>query len=93
MLTLGLLFNYMIYIKYFARYRELLGLAQESYDLVSSPVSVQMIKEAVRVRHTTATSMLDDPRCIVAINQKIAGVDDVVNDGDEVAFFPPVTGG
>ena len=29
----------------------------------------------------------------VAINQQYADFDTTVNDGDEVAFFPPVTGG
>lgn len=28
-----------------------------------------------------------------AVNQDIAGADTHVKDGDEVAFFPPVTGG
>ena len=30
---------------------------------------------------------------LVAINLEYAAFDDAINDGDEVAFFPPVTGG
>lgn len=30
---------------------------------------------------------------LAAVNQEYAGADQAVNDGDEIAFFPPVTGG
>jgi sulfur-carrier protein len=33
------------------------------------------------------------PRIMVAVNQTHARLDTVIADGDEVAFFPPVTGG
>jgi molybdopterin synthase sulfur carrier subunit len=29
----------------------------------------------------------------VAINQEMATLDNIIKQGDEVAFFPPVTGG
>lgn len=32
-------------------------------------------------------------RLRVAINQNFATPDDLINDGDEIALFPPVTGG
>ena len=34
-----------------------------------------------------------DEEMLVAINKEYAGLDRAVADGDEVAFFPPVTGG
>ena len=34
-----------------------------------------------------------DEEMLVAINKEYAGLDRPVADGDEVAFFPPVTGG
>lgn len=83
----------MIYVKFFAKYREILGLAEEGYDLGVSPVSVDILKAAIRERHSGAIPMLEDVRCIVAINQQVAGGDTLICDGDEVAFFPPVTGG
>jgi molybdopterin synthase sulfur carrier subunit len=33
------------------------------------------------------------PNLLMAVNQEYAEADQAVNDGDEVAFFPPVTGG
>jgi len=33
------------------------------------------------------------PNLLMAINQEYAEANQAVNDGDEVAFFPPVTGG
>jgi sulfur-carrier protein len=33
------------------------------------------------------------PNLLVAVNQEYARMDQAVKDGDEVAFFPPVTGG
>ena len=36
---------------------------------------------------------LEKGKLLVAINQTISSLDSAVSDGDEVAFFPPVTGG
>lgn len=33
------------------------------------------------------------PNLLMAVNQEYAEADQAVSDGDEVAFFPPVTGG
>lgn len=40
-----------------------------------------------------ATDLPLDPHVLVAINQSYADQQSSVADGDEVAFFPPVTGG
>lgn len=83
----------MINIVYFAKYREALGLAEEAYDLGTGAVALSVLKTAILQRHAKAVSVLEDARCIVAINQQVAGPDASVSPGDEVAFFPPVTGG
>ncbi|MGI4745708.1 MAG: MoaD/ThiS family protein [Janthinobacterium lividum] len=45
-------------------------------------------------RHPVLATMAEEGRTIrVAINQEFAGPDDPVGPGDEIALFPPVTGG
>ncbi len=74
-----------ISVKYFASVRDLVGKAEEnleSGDIGSAnDVWVRTTNEAMPVN------------LLVAINQEHARVEDAVSDGDEVAFFPPVTGG
>lgn len=82
----------MINIKYFAKYREWMQMSDEILD--ATPQNVGELKSLIRDKHANALKMLKDPRCIVAVNQQIAHGDDVLlKSGDEVAFYPPVTGG
>ena len=62
--------------------------------LDAAPENIGELKRLIRDRHANALKVLDDPRCIVAINQQIVHGDEVLlKSGDEVAFYPPVTGG
>ena len=82
----------MINIKYFAKYREWMQMSGEVLD--AAPENIGELKKLIRDRHANALKVLDDPRCIVAINQQIVHGDEVLlKSGDEVAFYPPVTGG
>ena len=82
----------MITIKYFAKYREWMQVPGETLDV--TPENISELKRLIRDKHAKALKMLDDPRCIVAVNQQVAHGDDVLlKSGDEVAFYPPVTGG
>ena len=83
--------NSEITVRYFAKYREWLGVTGEQYAVV---VGLQELRELIRARHPAASRMLDDLRCIVAVNQVVVQTDEVsLSAGDEVAFYPPVTGG
>ncbi len=84
----------MIKVLYFARLREQLGCGEETLPLL--PGKVAAIKELVALlsdRGRIWGDTLSDPNVRVAVNQTIADLDTAINDGDEVAFFPPVTGG
>lgn len=82
----------MIYIKYFAKYRELMQRATE--ELPADCSTLASLKLLLRETRPQAGIMLDDPRCITAINQQVVKSDNTeLRSGDEVAFYPPVTGG
>ena len=75
-----------IQIKFFASLRETLGIESTSID--------SMPQLTVRGVWDITTNTADYPvNTLCAINMDYAHQDDAVKDGDEVAFFPPVTGG
>lgn len=83
-----------ITVLYFASIKEKLGLGREALDLPPGVRDVGSLAAALRSRGGVWTSELAGGSGLrVAVNQSIATMDVVVEDGDEVAFFPPVTGG
>jgi molybdopterin synthase sulfur carrier subunit len=84
----------MIRVLYFARLREQLGTAGE--ELPSEPhlATVTDLANTLRRRGGTwADAFAPDQPVLAAVNQEVARGDTALTDGDEVAFFPPVTGG
>ncbi|WP_295385525.1 molybdopterin converting factor subunit 1 [uncultured Thiodictyon sp.] len=83
----------MIEILYFASLREALRCDRERFDW-PAPRPAAVLLEQLRARgEPWAAALGGDRRVMVAINQTMATPDTVIADGDEVAFFPPVTGG
>ncbi|WP_299976510.1 molybdopterin converting factor subunit 1 [uncultured Pseudoteredinibacter sp.] len=82
----------MITLLYFARYREVLGLDSEQL-VFAKPCTVQDVIEQLKQRGEPWSSTLSDSKLMLAVNQTIASAEQELNDGDELAFFPPVTGG
>lgn len=84
----------MIEILYFASLREQLGISQERITLPAQAISVAELIQHLRERGQPWERALGgDQTLMVAVNQQIAHGDALVHDGDEVALFPPVTGG
>lgn len=81
-------------IRYFAAVRERLG-AQETLDLADTPArTVGELHTWLVSRSTEHARALDPERGLrTACNQALCDADQPLQDGDEVAFFPPVTGG
>lgn len=79
----------MLTLVYFASLREALGKAGEQITLPPGVSTVaDLIAELVSQR-----AALSDKRLLVAVNQEMVDRTHPLQDGDEVAFFPPVTGG
>ena len=81
----------MIAILYFAWLRERTGLSEEAFALPSAATTVADLVDLLAVRHPSAFQNRRTIRC--AVNQEFADPSTVLRAGDEVAFFPPVTGG
>lgn len=84
----------MLKLLYFARLRERLGVAEESVELPDGVGMVAMLLDVLRARGGVWAEELAAGRNFrVAVNQDMAGIEAPIADGDEVAIFPPVTGG
>jgi len=82
----------MISVVYFARLKEVLGLAEE--QLPQSPATVADLIDLLAARGDVWSEELAGGKVFrVAINQEMARLSDAIPDGAEVAIFPPVTGG
>jgi len=75
-----------ITVKFFARLREELNMDETQLDFVPGLTAVQVWQQA------TGQQTLP-PKTLIAVNQEYASEDIPVSENDEVAFFPPVTGG
>ena len=75
-----------IKVKYFASLREEIGKSYDELEIESPLTAIQVWKQATGREHF-------EDNVLIALNQEYASADVLVNDGDELAFFPPVTGG
>lgn len=75
-----------IQVKYFASLRERMGRAEVA--IPSTPACT-----VADVWAQAAAGKAMPPNTLVAVNMEYVALEHTVNEGDEVAFFPPVTGG
>jgi molybdopterin synthase sulfur carrier subunit len=81
-------------IVYLAWLRERAGLSEETVDPPASVTTVGGLIAWLQARGgEPATAFADRGVVRAAVNQEFAGPDAPVAPGDEIAFFPPVTGG
>ncbi|MAV87401.1 MAG: molybdopterin converting factor subunit 1 [Rhodospirillaceae bacterium] len=81
-------------ILYFANFREKMGLSEEIIILPSNVSNVRLLVEWLSARNELSSTLFTDHELIrVAVNQEIVEFDTEINSDDEVAFFPPMTGG
>jgi molybdopterin converting factor subunit 1 len=79
-----------ITIKLFARFRELVGSGSLERVLAEGDTVADLL---AGLADDFPKFPADSQRIIVAVNQKFASRDAVLREGDEVALFPPVSGG
>lgn len=73
-------------VKFFASLSEQMGITETTVD-VDKPATVSDVWNLATGGQTMPVNTL------CAINMAYARLDDSISDGDEIAFFPPVTGG
>jgi sulfur-carrier protein len=81
----------MIQVKFFASLRE--QLATRQLELVAEYPTAGALRQALAARSPVWARVLGADSVLVAINQSVQPWSTPLVDGDEVAFFPPVTGG
>ncbi len=84
----------MLRVLYFAWLRERTGRAEETIPVPEGVATVGALLAWLRARDAVGAAAFANPAVIrAAVNQAFAHPDTPIATGDEVAFFPPVTGG
>lgn len=82
----------MVNVLYFASFREMLGKADEQIKTEYETVGA-LIEDLAKRGDNWQQALLDNQNLQIAVNHDIAQRETSIKPGDEVAFFPPVTGG
>ena len=83
-----------IELVYLARLREAFGCGGETFEFTHDASTVAALLESLRARGGAFAAELAPGRAVrVAVNHVMAGPETAIATGDEVAVFPPVTGG
>ena len=79
---------------YFARVREDIGTSEEELALPAGVRTAGDLVEYLRgLGDNYVRALEDESRVRIAVNEVYVDMDHPVSDGDEVALFPPMTGG
>ncbi|MCS2153523.1 molybdopterin synthase sulfur carrier subunit [Scandinavium goeteborgense] len=81
----------MINILFFAQVRELVG--TDGLTLDTDAQTVEQLRQQLAAQGAQWALALEEGKLLTAVNQTLVSADHPLSDGDEVAFFPPVTGG
>ena len=81
----------MLKVLFFAQTRELIGVDEITIEEEFS--TADELREYLSQKGEKWALALEKGKLLVAINQTLMPLESVVKSGDEIAFFPPVTGG
>ena len=84
----------MVKILYFSWIKHLIGKSSEEYSLQDNIATIHdLISQLRQLDNGYQKAFANIDSIKIAINQEFATIDHPIHDGDEIAFFPPVTGG
>lgn len=81
----------MLKVLFFAQTRELIGVDELSIE--AEFTTADKLREYLAQKGDKWALALEKEKLLVAINQTLMPLESEVKSGDEIAFFPPVTGG
>ena len=81
----------MIKVLFFAQVRELVG--TDATEVAADFPTVEALRQHMAAQSDRWALALEDGKLLAAVNQTLGDEQVVLQDGAEVAFFPPVTGG
>lgn len=81
----------MIKVLFFAQVRELIDC--DKLQLEATFSDVEQLRAQLAAKSERWALALESGKLLAAVNQTLVSFDHPLTDGDEVAFFPPVTGG
>jgi len=83
----------MITVLFFAGLREAVGTSSETLSLPSGVTTVAALRDHLAARGDKWIALASAKNLRAAVNQDMVSLSAAIKDGDEIAFFPPVTGG
>lgn len=81
----------MITILFFAKVRETLGESELKWD--EANISIEVLLQKLIAKGEKWSRALENENLIHTVNYMIVDKDYIIQENDEIAFYPPVTGG
>ncbi|WP_109427922.1 molybdopterin synthase sulfur carrier subunit [Aggregatibacter kilianii] len=81
----------MLTVLFFAQTRELVGV--DKLEIEGDFATAEQLRQYLTDKGDKWALALQSDKLLVAINQTLMPLESAVQNGDEIAFFPPVTGG
>lgn len=82
-----------ITVLFFAGLREAVGTSSETLALPADVATVAALRDHLAARNGQWEALAKAKNLRAAVNQDMVPLTTTIKDGDEIAFFPPVTGG
>ena len=81
----------MVRVKFFAGFREKIGESEVSIDI--GDTTLENLINLLDERHPGVKELIDEKGATIAVNRNVAKMNETIKNTDEVAIFPPVSGG